>query len=168
MNESLSDPPKAPLSVIESVNRLPILVLGAGNAMRADDAAGCVVAERLAGRFPSNVIDGGMVPENFVGPIRRMIPGTVIIVDAADFGAQPGELYVARADDIVGDMFGTHGAPLALFMRAMNDEFGSDVILVAVQVGSMELNAPMTDRVESAVELLTETLAGVLERTTAG
>ncbi len=156
-----------PLKILESVSRTPVLVLGAGNEMRSDDAAGCVVAERLVASFPSCVIDGGMVPENFVGPIRKMAPGTVILVDAADFGAAPGDLYIAREHEVVGDMFGTHGAPLGLFMRAMNEEFGSDVILVAIQVGSMELNAPMTARVESAIDALVEALAEVLERTTA-
>ena len=153
------------LKLIESIDRVPILVLGAGNAMRSDDAAGCVVAARVAARFPDSVIDGGLVPENFVGPIRRFAPGTIIIVDAADFGADPGELYVAHAHEVAGDMFGTHGAPLGLFMRALQESMGCDVILVAVQVECMELNAPMTERVESAVDTLVTSLMGLLERT---
>ncbi len=154
------------LQIIQSIDRAPVLVLGAGNIMRSDDAAGCVVAERVAERFPDSVIDGGLVPENFVGPIRRFAPGTVIIVDAADFGADPGALYIAHEHEVVGDMFGTHGAPLSLFMRALHEGMACDVILVAVQVESMELNVPMTERVESAVETIVTSLAELLERTT--
>ena len=154
------------LQIIQSIDRAPVLVLGAGNIMRSDDAAGCVVAERVAEPFPDSVIDGGLVPENFVGPIRRFAPGTVIIVDAADFGADPGALYIAHEHEVVGDMFGTHGAPLSLFMRALHEGMACDVILVAVQVESMELNVPMTERVESAVETIVTSLAELLERTT--
>lgn len=156
-----------PLNIIEAVDRAPVLVIGAGNILRSDDAAGCIVAQRVAEAFPNNVIDGGLVPENFTGPIRRFAPGTVIIVDAADFGAEPGELYVAHEHEVAGDMFGTHGAPLSLFMRAIKEITGSEVILVAIQVGSMEMNAPMTARVESAVDALVESLVSVLERATA-
>jgi len=155
-----------PLKIIESIDRAPVLVLGAGNILRSDDAAGCVVAERVAARFPDSVIDGGLVPENFVGPIRRFAPGTVVIVDAADFGAEPGDLYVAHEHDVAGDMFGTHGAPLSLFMRALHESMTCDVILVAIQVANMELNVPMTERVESAVEKLVTSLVELLERTT--
>ncbi len=158
-------PEENPLDILQAVTRAPILVLGAGNILRSDDAAGCVVAERVAERFPASVIDGGLVPENFVGPIRRFGPGTVIIVDAADFGAEPGALYIAHEDDVAGDMFGTHGAPLSLFMRALKESTDCDVILVAIQVGTMELNVPMTPRVESTVGTLTDALVELLERT---
>jgi len=155
-----------PLSTIKAVDRAPVLIVGAGNVLRSDDAAGCIVAERLSERFPDNVIDGGLVPENFTGPIRRFEPGTVVVVDAADFGAEPGDLYIAHEHEVAGDMFGTHGAPLSLFMRALKELAGCEVILVAIQIGCMEMNAPMTQRVESAVETLVESLSHVLERTT--
>jgi hydrogenase maturation protease HycI len=154
------------LQIIESIDRTPVLVLGAGNIMRSDDAVGCVVAGRVAERFPESVIDGGLVPENFVGPIRRFAPGTIIIVDAADFGADAGDLYIAHEHEVAGDMFGTHGAPLSLFMRALHESMSCDVILVAVQVECMELNVPMTERVELVVETLVTSLVELLERTT--
>ncbi|MCD4691130.1 hydrogenase maturation protease [bacterium] len=154
------------LKLIEAVTRTPVLVLGAGNIMRADDAAGCIIAEQVAERFPRSVIDGGMVPENFVGPIRHARPGAVILVDAADFGANPGELYIAHESEVAGDMFGTHGAPLGLFMRALNEELGCDVILVAIQIESMDLDGEMTEPVKAAVDTVVAALGELLERTT--
>jgi len=133
-----------------------------GNALRADDAAGSIVAEQLRVRFPDRVFDGGQAPENFAGPVRRARPDTLIIVDAADFGGEPGEVRMARSDEVSGLMMGTHAPPLSVLMSLLAEEAGADVYLVAVQVASTELGGTMSQEARAAASKLVEELSRLM------
>ena len=139
------------------------VVLGVGHALRADDAVGSVVAQSLRPRHPDRVFDGGQAPENFLGPIRRAAPDVVVIVDAADFGASPGEVRVASADDVLGEMTATHAAPLSMLMKLLSQETGADVRLVAVQSKSTALGGTMCAEVAEAARRVASELEGLLE-----
>ena len=138
------------------------VVLGVGHALRADDAVGSVVAQSLRPRHPDRVFDGGQAPENFLGPIRRAAPGTVVIVDAADFGGSPGDVRVAAEDDVLGEMTGTHAAPLSMLMRLISEETGADVRLVAVQPKSTALGGTMCAEVTETARRVASELEGLL------
>ena len=58
-------------------------------------------------------------------------PGDYQLIDAADFGGQPGEIRIAERDDVGGLMMGTHAPPLSMFMQLLSDDTGADVYLVA-------------------------------------
>ncbi len=139
------------------------VVVGIGNTLRADDGAGPAVVTRLRGRYPDVVFDAGQAPENYVAPVRRAVPAVVILVDAADFGAAPGEVRVASAEDVGGLMLGTHAAPLSMFMKVIAEETGAAVRLAAIQVKSTELGGVMSDEVAAAVDTLTSEIARLLE-----
>ena len=108
------------MNSLRAIGRGRVVVLGVGHALRGDDAAGSAVAQALRPRFADRVFDGGQAPENFVGPVRRAEPDTIIIVDAADFGGSPGEIRVAAADDVVGEMTGTYAAPISMLMTLLS------------------------------------------------
>lgn len=141
-----------------------VVVLGAGNTLRGDDGAGPAVAARLAELFPALSFDGGQAPENYLGPLRRAAPETVVLVDAADFSGTPGEIRVLSADDIEGVTLGTHGAPLDGLMRLIEGETGATTHLVAIQAKNTSLGAAMSEEVRRAVDRLVEDLSRVLGR----
>src|SRR5512141_839488 len=73
-----------------------IAILGIGNPLRSDDAAGVLVARRLAdSALPRDldsvlVIEAGHAPENATAGLRRFSPQVVLLVDAAEMGVAPG------------------------------------------------------------------------------
>lgn len=138
-------------------------VLGVGNDLRGDDAAGSLVARALSGRFPDRVFDGGQAPENFLGPLRRSGARSVLIVDAADFGGVPGEVRLLGAGDVDDAGIATHGAPIGMLMRALEDELGVDTLLLAVQAGRTSLGVRMTEAVADACERIESEIARILE-----
>src|SRR6187455_3189676 len=78
-------------------NRPPrVAVLGIGNSLRSDDAAGILVARRLAqSRLTRDfdsilVVDAGPAPENTTAGLRRFAPELVLLIDAAEMGELPG------------------------------------------------------------------------------
>src|SRR5688572_985737 len=63
-----------------------IAVLGVGQAIRGDDGAGVLLAQRLealGGHSGLLAVDGGPAPENFTGLLRRFQPDLVLLADAA-------------------------------------------------------------------------------------
>lgn len=137
-------------------------MVGVGNALRADDAAGPMLAEFLRRRFPNRVFDVAEVPENYLGPIRRARPDTILLIDAADFGGKPGDVTLASEEDVAGFAGGTHAPPLSMFMALAAAETGADVRLLAVQVKSTRLGGTMCEEVRGAVEALARELEAIL------
>ena len=73
-----------------------VVILGIGNTLRSDDGAGSILASRIRDKAPYIVYDCGASPENYLGKIVQDKPDTVLIIDAADFGAKPGGSRGAR------------------------------------------------------------------------
>jgi hydrogenase 3 maturation protease len=140
-----------------------VVVVGIGNTLKADDGAGVMVAERLRRRFPDLVFEAGQAPENYLAPVRRAEPAAVVLVDAADFGGDAGEIRTASEGDVDGLMMGTHAAPLSMFMKMLAHDTGADIRLVAVQARSTELGGDVSREVAASVDYLARELGGLLD-----
>jgi len=74
-----------------------IVITGCGNPLFADDGFGPAVAEELSKfKLPDNVkvIDAGLGGPHFIFTlIDPEVTKRLIIIDIADFGAQPGILH---------------------------------------------------------------------------
>lgn len=120
------------------------------------------MAERLRERFPDVVFDGGSAPENLVGPVRKARPDSVLLVDAADFGGEPGEIRVASAGGAAAGLPGTHAVSLGTFARALAEEVGAAVHLIAIQAGATRFGDPMSPAVAGSVERLIQEIGDLL------
>ena len=151
-----------------------VAVLGCGSVLAGDDAAGMEVAERLADHLRGldggtagdnvRVYCGSTAPENFTGEIKRFRPEALLVIDAADMGAEPGEAALIPAETIGGASFSTHMLPLRVMLDYLREETGCRVALLGIQGLSMEFGNPMTRPVRKAVDEVT----GVLRELLAG
>ena len=133
------------------------IVVGIGNELRADDAAGMEVARLLAHRSAVPVILAGDVPENYVGVVRSRSPDWILLIDAVDFGSTPGATLILRMNGAQPafaptQIPSTHCASLSLFARYLGAETGAEVWLLGIQPKSLELGCPMSVEVAGAVE----------------
>ena len=67
-----------------------VLLLGVGNRQREDDGVGSYLVRRLQRKIRIPSLDAGDVPENYIKQIENSGADFLLIVDAADFGANPG------------------------------------------------------------------------------
>jgi hydrogenase 3 maturation protease len=147
-------------------NRCRVVVLGIGNALRRDDCFGVYVASLLKQFGLENVLvlEAGTSPEAFLDDILEFKPSHLIIVDAVEVRRKPGDLIVARLDDVVDDIaLSTHKLPLTLlvkYLRLMG--FDGEVILVGVQPGDLSFGENPTPKVEKAARMVTDLLKTVL------
>ena len=139
-----------------------VVVVGIGNPLRGDDAAGCELARRLRGRSGALVIDAEEIPESYLFRIAKAHPDTVLLVDAVDIGAAPGSLALVEAEQLAGYCPSTHRLPLGLLMGCLRRVSAADVFLVAVQPARIGLAEPMSTEVIAGITHLAETLEDLL------
>lgn len=139
-----------------------IAILGIGNELNGDDAAGVLVARELiekcrgveskAGsrKLESYVIEAGAVPEAFTGPLRRFQPDMVILVDAAELGESPGTVGYFHWQQAEGMSASTHTLPPTILAQFLIRELGCEVFLVGIQPKSLTLDAGVSAEVRRA------------------
>ena len=142
------------------------IILGIGNRLGGDDAAGNCVADMLIQRrhrvksLPTNdlmVIDAGSAPEGYTSVIRQHRPDLLILVDAADMGLPPGALRIITREQISTLSFSTHHMPLSIFISYVN-EFCGNILLVGIQSKQAETGGLISEAVRQSVNTLTEAI----------
>ncbi len=141
--------------LLGSALKAKTVLVGIGNTLRNDDGAGSVLAARLKGRVPFEVIDAGSAPENYLGKIIRQGPETVVLVDAGDFGGNPGEIRECEAGDFkTADFYATHNASLSLAAGYLREHLECDIKVILIQPQNTGFGDKLSGEVEAAVTKL--------------
>lgn len=147
-------------------NHDKIVVLGIGNEIKGDDALGPNVVCKLNELFENNnniiVFDGGTVPENYTGLIRKEKPTHIILVDAVEMKKEPGYIRIVKKEEIANYKISTHAMPVSFLIKFMETTIGADIILVGVQPKNMELAEEISKEVEKSIEIVVNVLFEVL------
>jgi hydrogenase 3 maturation protease len=142
------------------------MVLGIGNRLGGDDAAGTLVVDMLdqSRDTPSlflttefTAIDAGTAPESYTSAIRRQQPQLLILVDAADMALPPGSLRRIAPEKISILSFSTHSMPLSVFVSYV-EKFCGKLVLVGVQSQQIETGMGISKAVRKSVKRLAETI----------
>lgn len=158
-------------------------VVGIGQELRGDDAAGVLVARRLAAltrqlpgterqkshgavAFPAPcdflIVEAAHAPENCTGALRRFAPDLVLLVDAAEMGEAPGTIRWLAWQETSGLGASTHTLPPYLLARFLVASLGCEVALLGIQPAQNEFDAPLSAPVAAAVEEAAATLRELL------
>ncbi len=142
-----------------------VVIIGIGNQLRGDDFAGSLVARKLGQELKKNyvtVFDGGIVPENFTGMIKREDPSHIILIDAADMGKPPGYIKIIEKDKISQYNISTHAMPLSFLIKYLEHSIEVDTILIGIQPKEMELIDTVSQEVDASVTLLVDVLKRII------
>ncbi len=146
------------------------LILGCGNLLFGDDGFGPAVISYLTAnyRIPDDVyvMDAGTGVRKllFTLLLSPQHPREIVIVDAADKGKTPGDVFELRLGDLPAekiDDFSLHQVPTSNLARELKDA-GVRVRVLLCQPGpiprsvSPGLSAPVSGAVASAAALLAE------------
>lgn len=149
-----------------------VLVLGLGNRLLGDDAAGPLVVDALArsGRPAARLSDGGTIGLALLPQIEDA--AVLIAVDAALFGAEPGTVRVFEGDAMDRQLGGTkrsaHELALAdlVAAAALGGRLPARRALVAVQPQSTALGLEPSPVVAAAIPRLCDAVDELLARWT--
>ncbi len=131
-----------------------VALVGVGRIDRGDDGFGPRLARALSECAGIDVLDCGDWPEDFTADILRSDPDTVLIADAVEMGATPGEVALVRAPDLSPGCGGTHRASLRALMEYLEWRGGARVLLLAVQPGSISDRPELSPAVAASVDRL--------------
>jgi hydrogenase 3 maturation protease len=154
-----------------------IALLGVGSELRGDDAFGPFVAlelfEFLNSRSQSvssassgtafKVFEAGTVPESLTGELKRFQPTHLVIVDAADFGGEPGEVRLIEPEQADAFSSSTHTLPLSVLVSYLRGHFPCDAVIVGIQPKSTEFGAEMSPEVRAAGEAIAAEFREMIE-----
>ena len=144
----MADPLLEPLC---AACRPPLTVVGVGNPMKGDDGFGPAVVAALPELEGVTCFDAGMAPENWLGPIARSKPASILVLDAADMGEPQGTLRLLAPDDLDAVATSTHGLPLGFFLGLLADRCDAPASVLAAQPASLALGAPISEPVQAAI-----------------
>ena len=128
-------------------------VIGIGNELKGDDAFGKLVLDELERRGCRKLLlFGGNSPEGMLHRLRGKKIETLWIVDAADFGGNPGELAVTEKlpEKIV---VSTHSTSLAQLVKYVKKEHGvKKTKIVLAQAKNIEFGAAVSEEIKKTVK----------------
>jgi hydrogenase 3 maturation protease len=145
-----------------------LAIVGIGNELNGDDAAGSLVARSLRekkcnwGIYCPLVIDAGVAPENMTGEIREFKPGLIVFIDAADMGEAPGTVRWIAMDEIDGMSASTHRMPLSMLAQYLTLELGCDIVLLGIQPSTVKMGEELSEPVRRVVENMSDDLCDLL------
>jgi len=141
-----------------------VVLVGIGNPMRGDDGVGVKLIELLEemGLTGVMLLNTETVPEAFTGKVESYEPTHVLLLDAANFGGQPGETKLIDSEHIGGHAISTHSLPLSIFIGYIEKSLGITVLLLGVQPKTVTFGEEMTPELVEASKRIAETLHRIL------
>ncbi|MFP3951059.1 MAG: hydrogenase maturation peptidase HycI [Candidatus Bathyarchaeia archaeon] len=142
-----------------------VAILGIGSPIRGDDSVGLEVLDYLKEKDLSDevlLLRTETVPESFTGEVRAYSPTHIILLDAAHFEGEPGEVRVIPPDKIKGQTVSTHNMPLSIFVEFLKKSITGNVILLGIQGVNIGFQESLTPSVRRGVEELADKIYKVL------
>lgn len=144
-----------------------VLVIGCGNILCGDDAAGPVAIRRMwdAGLPPAvRCADGGTGGMDVAFQMRG-VP-KVILIDACSSGSEPGTLFEVPGSEVeqLPPLTGINlhafrwDHALAFARWLLKDEYPRDVTAYLIEAGQTAVGEPLSPAVDAAVNRLVERL----------
>jgi len=145
-----------------------ILIVGCGNLLFGDDGFGCEVISKLEKMdLPDNVevIDAGASGAYYLMTLVDEDIKKIIVVDAIDFGLDPGTIKKIDVDELPNIKkysFDAHNVPLAPFLKDLHNK-GIEVVVIGCQGKEFTmpdikpgLSEEVAKAVDKAIEMILE------------
>jgi hydrogenase maturation protease len=154
-------------------NKMKTVVLGLGNTLLGDDGVGIHAVDRLqsdwAGHGNVVFVDGGTLSFTLTEILADA--DKLIVIDAAQLGAQPGTVNVFVGEDMdrfvrSGKCSSVHEVSLAelLDMVRLTDDLPLYRALVGIQPDKIDWDEKLTPEIENAIPFACQHATSLLEQ----
>lgn len=144
------------------------IIMGCGNYLLGDDGFGPGVAEYIEKNLE---IPPDVCVFNAGTSVRKILfdfmldpkPELLVLVDAIDWGREPGDVFEVPLDDLGpilrSDDYASHLGPTSNLLFSLRDEHGIEIKIVACQVSETtnEIGTPLSAAVAAAIPGAAET-----------
>ncbi|WP_333652102.1 HyaD/HybD family hydrogenase maturation endopeptidase [Dissulfurispira sp.] len=138
-----------------------IALIGLGNILLRDEGVGVHAANTIKQRYAFSpyveIIDGGTMGLDLLPIFEGR--DKVLIIDAVDFGREPGHIGMIENDDIpsvLNSKLSVHHINLSdvLFAAKLMDISPSEICLIGIQPQSLDVGLDMTGEIKGKIETL--------------
>jgi hydrogenase 3 maturation protease len=142
-----------------------VCLLGIGNRYHHDDAIGPYLAEALESRPDYDVIDAGTIPEDYIETAAHKHPDTILMIDATDFGGEPGEVRLLYPEQVAHSGVSTQAGSLRMLSEYLQARTHARIGLLAVQPADMSNGKGLSQPVAITLDDLLESLPELCNHT---
>lgn len=139
-----------------------VCIVGVGNRQRGDDGAGPRVIDARDPSAGGFWLDAGMAPENFLEPVVKEEPDSILIVDAVAFGGDPGECQLIDPIKMETAAVSTHAGSLDTLCLYLANRTGAQIKVLGIQPKSLDSTSGLSPPVEEAVIASAQSLSSLL------
>jgi hydrogenase maturation protease len=148
----------------------PLCIIGLGNILLRDEGVGVHAANTIKQRYTFSpdveIIDGGTMGLDLLPIFEGR--DKVLIIDAVDFGREPGYIRTIENDDIpsvLNSKLSVHHINLSdvLFAAKLMDISPSEICLIGIQPQSLDVGLDMTGEIKGKIEILIDAVIGKLK-----
>ena len=142
-----------------------IAVLGIGSELRADDAAGLLVAGELKKikDLKLKVFFGSTAPENLTGEIIKYNPTHIIIVDSVDTDQKPGFILLVSPEEVGGVSFSSHMLPIKMIVDYFLESLKCEIIIIGIQPKILTFGETTSKEVKKSTKKISDIIQQILQ-----
>jgi len=134
-----------------------IVIVGLGNRLRGDDAAGLLIIERINNpKFKTICAESGL--ENYIGKIIKLNPDIIFIVDAVILNEKAGCYKIFSSDFIQSSDILSHSLSFDIIRDLIESASSSKIYLLGIQPKTIGIGDEPTPEVLETVNLLVKTI----------
>lgn len=113
------------------------------------------LVERLNNTF---LINGGSVPENFTGLIKKCNPSHIILIDASLMNLDAGEINIVNKDNIVDISISTHSMSLSYLIKYLELEKDYNILFIGIEPEIIDLSFELSSKIKNSSDMLIKLL----------
>lgn len=149
---------------LAQIVQLRPLIIGIGNELRGDDAAGILLVQNIQKLgYPYTLVVGGN-PENYLQKIIAMPAESRLWIDTINWGATAGQIKIFQPEEITHFAISTHNFSLALITKFLNESRAIPDFFLGIQPQSLDLGSELSKPVLKSVHRLTKILSQYIEK----
>jgi len=104
------------------------------------------------------LINGGSVPENFTGLVKKCNPSHIILIDASLMNMEAGEINIVNKDNIVDISISTHSMSLAYLIKYLELEKDYNILFIGIEPEIMDLSFELSPKIKDSSDMLIKLL----------
>jgi hydrogenase 3 maturation protease len=103
-------------------------------------------------------------PENFTGNVKRIKPTCIVLIDAADFGALPGDARIFQLHDLEESSVTTHKASLVTLGEYLQSEINCNIFVIGIQPADCDFGSGLSPVARRASIVVADSVSTAINR----
>jgi len=147
---------KSLISKFKKSLRGKTLFLGIGNSLKADDAAGIVLLEKIkdsgwAKSITAEFWNCSLSPENYLEKILRNNFDTIVVIDALHMNKEAGRIDLVDPEKIASFSISTHSLSPKMFIDYLTNKKTFNIQFLGIQPKTTNFKEGLSPEVSSSI-----------------